>query len=844
MMKTNDTHSLLFLAGVFLTCMCGLMLQIMETRMLSVIGQYNLAFFAIGVAMLGMTAGALLVFYRFETTYSTARLSAAMARVMCYFAWSVLGSLAALLNLALVPYFEPTLTYVVAWTLAVLVLLPPYVLLGVAVSLALTRSSQGISLVYGVDLLGASAGCLVTLALLTVIDTYDAILVVGAIGAIAASAFSAAGRDGGARTQATGLKGTPNFLVRPGLALCVLVLAAGVNALLGTHGLRPILLKGPTLERSYQLIEERWNSFSRIAMTMRPQSDAFLFSASEVAPRVQLDQAWMSIDGEPQTVMYRFSGDPREVDFLRFDATALAYFIRHQGRSAVIGIGGGRDLLTASIFGFRDITGVEYNPILVRLFAHDYLDFGGAGKIPGLRFAVDDARSWFARSREHFDLIQMSMIDSWATTTAGAFTFSGNALYTVNGWKRFVSRLTPDGVFTVSRWYSPGHVDETARILSLAMATLIEMGEPKPAEHLYLAANGKLSTLIVGRAPLSMRDLSTLDETVQRLHYQTLAEPNRASADAVLKRILQAGTVDELIRIGRATPLNLAPTWDANPFFFNQLRISYGADPASRIYAAIRASGVLHGNITASLTLLTLVIISIVAVALVIIGPSIGATRRSSANVMLWSSAYFLLIGVAFMFVEITLIQRMSVFLGHPIYSLAIVLFSIILATGFGSLFSDRAVRLSVGSQVGWPLVLAVYLGLLPLWWGKLLDATETGSLIERALVCLVTVAPAGVLMGFMFPTGMRLCTRIDSRITPWLWAVNGAAGVLASGVVVLVSIATSLNHSLWLGAAAYALLAGVGPQLLKLKQASEGKDHSAVPEFAEDATPTVSNGS
>jgi hypothetical protein len=824
MVKTTSAYSRLFLAGVFLTCMCGLMLQIMETRMLSVIGQYNLAFFAIGIAMLGMTAGALLVFYRFETTYSAARLSGVMARVMCYFAWSVLGSLAALLNLALVPYFEPTLTYLVSWTLAVLVLLPPYVLLGVAVSLALTRSSNRISLVYGVDLLGASAGCLVTVALLTVIDTYDAILLVGAIGAIAASAFGAAGRVGGARTQATGQKGTPNFLFKPGLALGVLVLIAGFNALLGTHGMRPNLLKGPTVEHAYELTEERWNSFSRVAMTMRPQSDAFLFSASEVAPHVQLDQASMSIDGEPQTVMYRFNGDPREVDFLRFDATALAYFIRHQGRSAIIGIGGGRDLLTASIFGFRDITGVEYNPIFVRLFAHDYADFGGADKIPGLRLVVDDARSWFARSSEHFDLIQMSMIDSWATTTAGAFTFSENALYTVNGWKRFVSRLTPDGVFTVSRWYSPGHVDETARILSLAMATLIEMGAPKPAEHLYLAANGRLSTLIVGRAPLSMRDLSTLDETVQRLHYKTLAAPNRAPADAVLERILHAATLDELIRIGRASPINLAPTWDANPFFFNQLRISDASNPASRVYAAIRAAGVLHGNIIASLTLLTLVIISMVAVVLVIIGPAMSATHRSSTNMMLWSSVYFLLIGVAFMFVEISVIQRMSLFLGQPIYSLAIVLFSIILATGVGSLLSDRVVPLSVGSLVGWPLVLAVYLGLLPLWWGKLLDETEPGSLIERASVCLLMVVPAGVLMGFMFPTGMRLCTRIDVRITPWVWAVNGAAGVLATGAVVLVSINTSLNDSLWVGAVAYALLAVVGPQLFKLGRAAEDK--------------------
>jgi hypothetical protein len=821
MVKTADTHPPWFLVGVFLTCMCGLMLQIIETRVLSVLANYTLAFVAISVAMLGMTVGALLVFYRFEPTYSPARLSGAMARVMSYFAWSVLGSFGVLLNLAVIPTFEPTLSFVASWTLTLLVLLPPYVLLGVAVSLALTRSAQNISLVYGVDLVGASSGCLVTLALLTAIDTYDAILVVGAIGAIAASTFSVAGRIGGVRMQAAELKGTPNFLVRPGLALGVLVLVAGVNALLGAHGLRPTVLKG-RIERPQELTEERWNSFSRIAMTMQPQSDAFMFSASEIAPHVQLDQGMMTIDAEANTAMYRFSGDPREMDFLRFDATALAYFIRHQGRSAVIGIGGGRDLLTASIFGFRDITGVDYNPIFVRLFAHDYRDFSGAGKIPGLRLAVDDARSWFARSHEQFDLIQMSMIDSWAGTTAGAYTVSANPLYTVNGWKRFISRLTPDGVFTVSRWYHPEHLDEAARVVSLAMATLIEMGEPKPAEHLYLAANGRLSTLIVGRAPLSMPDLSTLDETVQWLHYKTLAAPNRVSADPVLERILHARTVDELIRIGRETPLNLAPTWDANPFFFNQLRLSDPSNPTSRLRAALTGSGVLHGNLNASLMLSTLVLISMVVVVMVIIGPAMSSTRRSSADITLWSSAYFLLIGVAFMFVEITLIQRMSLFLGHPIYSLAIVLFSIILATGVGSLLSHRAVPLSVSSLVGWPLVLAVYLGLLPLWWGRLLDETETGSLIERASVCLVMAVPAGVLMGFMFPMGMRLCARIDSRITPWVWAVNGAAGVLASGTVVLVSINTSLNDSLWVGAVAYALLAVVGPQLFKLGQASE----------------------
>lgn len=788
------------------------MLQIMETRILSVIAYYYLAFFAIGIAMLGMTAGALIVFYRFEATYTPGQLFTTMARVMSLFAWSVLASLVALLNLALGGRFDPTLAFVVSWTLAIVILLPPYVLLGIAVSLALTRSSQRVSIVYGVDLLGAAAGCLVTLALLSVVDTYSAILLVGAIGAIGGLAFSRASRATAFVTQATA-PGYLRFSVNPARALGALFLVAGVNVLLGTHGLRPMVVKD-TLESPRQFAEERWNSFSRIDLIMYPKSEAHLWSASKVAPRVDLEQGWLRIDASAGTAMYRFDGDPHELDILRFDATALAYYIRHQGRAAVIGVGGGRDLLTASIFGFRDITGVEYNPILVRLFATDYRDFSGAAHIPGLRLVVDDARSWFARSHEQFDLIQMSMIDTWAATGAGAFTLSENGLYTVDGWKRFISRLAPDGVFTVSRWYAPEHLDESARILALAMATLMEMGESDPATHLYLATNGRLSTLMVGRAPLSARDVMALDEAVRTLDYRPVVVPGKPSVDPIFERILHARTVDELVQIGRATPLNVAPTWDANPFFFNQLRVT---EPTSMMRAIASTQGVARGNLTATLTLLTLVALSMIAVFVVVIAPSISSAHHVSIKTLVWSSAYFLTIGIAFMFVEITLIQRMSLFLGHPVYGLAIVLFSVILATGIGSLLSARAVQLSIPSLVGWPLLLAGYLALLPLWLGKLLEEAETGSLIERAAICLVTVVPAGILMGFMFPAGMRLCNRIDSRTTPWLWAVNGSAGVLASGAAVLVSIETSLNHALWIGAFFYALLAFVGPQLLKL---------------------------
>lgn len=791
--------------------MCGLMLQIMETRILSVIGYYHLAFFAIGVAMLGMTAGAVTVFYKAKSQYAPAELFDLMSKIMAAFAWSVLISLILLLNISLGARFQPTLTFVLGWIVALLALLPPYVLLGAAVSLALTRSSQRVSLVYGVDLVGASVGCLITLAWLTFTDTYTAVLLVGALGGAAAFAFRRAAGPSADPAPAAAARG--GVFMRPGIALAVLVLAAGANQALGVHGLRPLVIKNDVTQ-TYRLTEERWNSFSRIAMKIGPPAPAFMWGPSAIAPHPVMAQGWLNIDGDAGTPIYNYRGDPKTMEFLRYDVTAFAYMIRNRGRSAVIGIGGGRDLLTSSISGFRDITGVEYNPIFVRLFSRDYREFSGYDHIPGLRLETDDARSWFARSDDQFELVQMSLIDTWAATGAGAFTLSENGLYTVNGWKRFLARLTPTGVFTVSRWFAPQQPDETGRILSLAMATLIEMGEARPADHLYLVSNGNLSTLLVGRSPLTPADLQTLDAAASRLGYQVMVAPGRASSDPTFDRLLQARSTDELVRIGGSTALNLAPTWDSNPFFFNQLRLS---DPASMMQAYQSATGVGRGNLAASMTLMTLVVVSALVVVAVLLVPARSSIVHAERRALFWSSAYFLLIGVAFMFVELSLIQRMSLFLGHPIYGLAIVLFSVILSTGLGSLLSDRVMPPTAPALLAWPLVLAAYLATLPLWVGGVLETAETGGLLQRAAVSVAIILPAGVVMGFMFPMGMRLCDRIDARITPWLWAVNGAAGVLASGAAVLVAIETSLNHSLWVGAVGYGVLSLVALNLLKL---------------------------
>jgi hypothetical protein len=160
------------------------------------------------------------------------------------------------------------------------------------------------------------------------------------------------------------------------------------------------------------------------------------------------------------------------------------------------------------------------------------------------------------------------------------------------------------------------------------------------------------------------------------------------------------------------------------------------------------------------------------------------------------------------MTVEIALLQRMSVFLGHPTYALSVVLFSLILWTGLGSLASERVQLAGAGTLVAWSVASAAYLFALPFWLPPLLVELDGAGLLVRAGLCVLVLAPAGFLMGFGFPTGMRLVSAIDTGPTPWFWGINGAAGVLAASVAVVTSIALSIDTTLRIGAVCYLLIA------------------------------------
>jgi hypothetical protein len=789
-----------FYIGLFSITSCTLMLQVIQTRILSVVAWYHLAFFAISMAMFGLTAGAVWVYLR-RDRFTEMTLSYDLSYYSSAFALSI--GLCLIVQMTLAPVVIPSVSSISTWTQLALCLAIPFYFSGIVVSLALTRSPFPIGRVYAVDLMGASVGCLGVLILLDSTDGPSAIFWVAAIAAAGALFFYRSGI------------GTPptrlylDVVCRHRTAIFVVFLATAIINGLTNYGIQPLFAKG-ALESGNSHIFRKWNSFSRIAVYPLQTQEPQMWGPSPKLPGdLKVSQRLVNIDGQAATIAYGFNGKLEDAAFLKFDVTNLAYNLPDRNRIGIIGVGGGRDILSAAVFGSRNITGVEINPIFVKLLTKEpgFTDFTNLTQLEGVKLIVDEGRSWFARSDQKFDVIQMSLIDTWAATGAGAFTLSENGLYTVEAWLIFLERLSSNGVFTVSRWYNKDKLTETGRMVSLAVATLLEMGIREPAKHIYLASSGRIATLIVARQPFSISDLAVLDKTVAFYEYSTLLSPTLRSESETLRGIVGANTRDDLERYTSGQVFDLTPATDDRPFFFNQLPFNKPLQVLSIAREIIGGGGVRYGNLLATVTLLMLFFVSLTLVVATIVIPLRLTIKDVGRRFVFGGTLYFLLIGVGFMAVEIALLQRMSVFLGHPIYSLSVLLFTLILATGIGSLLSDRVVLDGRWKFALWALMTGGYILALPFWLPGVLLRFDSVDLISRGSLCVATITPAGLLMGFGFPTGMRLVSALDRKPTPWFWGINGAAGVLSSVVAVSTSIAVGISGTLIIGAVCYFLL-------------------------------------
>jgi spermidine synthase len=588
-----------FYLGVFLVTAATLLLQIVETRILSVVSWYAVAFLVVGLAMFGITAGAVRV-YTWKGDLGGGNLYRELAHQSHAFGIFTAASLVLQMGIPILGWRVPGAN-VLAWFVVGAVIALPFYFSGIVIALALTRSRFPVGRVYAVDLAGAALGCLATLALLNLVDAPSAILWAGALASAGGLAFA---RAAGTMPEDPG---QPRRQSRSGLLVCVLLVAfASFNSLSGGV-IRPLFVKGKIELDAGKPMFSEWNSFSRISVMPETIGPAHMWGAAPtfVGEDWIIPQRLHQIDALAATAAYRLRGDFAKAGFLEYDITALAYVLPGIERAAVIGVGAGRDVITARYFGVSQVIGVEINPILVRLLVEEpgFADYTGVRHDPGIELVVDEARSWFARSRRTFDLIQMSLIDTFAATGAGAFTLTENGLYTVEAWRIFLDRLSPDGVLTISRQFWPENIFETGRMVSLAMAAGFAMGFEDPRQHIFLAASDTLANLILSRSPLAGDRLEALQAAARRLEHRVFIAPDAESESPVLRRIAASRSLAELSEAIRGQPLDLSPPVDDRPFFFNQLPLTTAL---AMIFGAIDTSliadegGVIHGNLEAT----------------------------------------------------------------------------------------------------------------------------------------------------------------------------------------------------------------------------------------------------
>jgi hypothetical protein len=801
------------LAGVSLISAALLMTELALTRIFSVTMYYHFAFLAISIALFGLSASGVYV-YLARRPLSRWSVGAVLAVHALAYAVVTTVSLAVLLRVRVgLNYSLHNLVLMLAiYTLAAL----PFFAGGAVLSLAISRLSARINLVYAADLGGAALGCLLLLPLLNQLGAPGVIFTTAVFGAVAAVCFS----PGGAR----------RLRYASTAAAVVLIAWAAHAAGLVTFDVSDT--KGHVGDR---VLFSKWNSFSRIAVYDRQHGDWSL------SPRYKgpvPETRFMDIDSAASTPILRFHGDVSEADYLRYELTALAYQLKDGGSrqgvlrtgqderadrgsagptftALVIGPGGGRDLLSALVFGASRVDGVEINPIIANdVMQGQFRDFsGGLYDNPRVRIFVEDGRSFVRRSPDRYDIIQASLVDTWAATAAGAYTLTENTLYTVEAFDDYLEHLKDEGVLTITRWVFDG-----LRLVSLAQEACAQRGWDA-STRLAIVQQGRVATFLLKKSVFTASEITKLRSVAEELGFTILYLP---PADGVPAIAAQPGDGDgtvasrepgpgdyaRLIEVSDREafyaqyPLDVRPTTDDRPFFFHTTKLK---DQTSVAFGRT----MLFGNGLSAL--MTLMAISGVLVLLFVLGPLALTGRELLGSHWLGWLVYFGLLGAGFMLIEVALLQRFVLLLGHPVYSLTVTLFSLLVGGGLGSFLSRRFPDAGLPNRLLVTLagiVIVAVLGVLAL--PAVVRAGIAGPLAGRIAGTAALLIPAGLLMGIPLPAGIRLLSARRPELIPWVWAINGALSVVGATLAVFVAMNWGFSVTLLTGASCYVLAATV----------------------------------
>ncbi len=791
-----------------------LLVQQYLTRVFTVQFNSGLAFLAISTTFLGLGSAGVCV-YAFPSSMRRERMHRRLPWLALAYALALVCGFIALVATDASPQLgaEPSglSSQVQRVLFAALWMLPALFLVGLVISLILVEHSTRVHRLYGADLAGGGIGCLLVLPLMNGLGGDQAIFAVGFLAALGAALLAHAHGVNSARAAAV---------------LVALALACGpyVNRDLSVVDVRshrsPLSGVENWVKEDVEVARD-WNALSRLGFFETTDGGSI----------------YVRIDSSCQTTIPSQDPAQRKAYVDATDFERLPFVLDRHRRCLEIGAGGGRGMVLAEAMGAEHITGVEINPGIVAAALHGFPGFGPAPLLAGgaHRYIAAEGRGWALGTRERFDSVTITFIQTGVASSSAAFALSEANLFTVEAFRGFVDLLDADGLFYVYRHGG----NECLRMISMAREVLGSLGIADFGAHLFIARNDtNRLVMLLARSPLRDAEIDRLESACKDLDVEVLWSPRsklptrpenpllarweelRRSGRLEMRQVVdvfKASTRDATVEPIEATYIrssdpqsfqddyliDISAPRDDRPYFFftgiNKLR-DFG------LYFDLAGVGILGGTVV---LLFWMAAAFAVLVTLLILAPMfLRRAGRGAGRQALWVVSYFSGLGLGYMAVQISFIQRFTLFLGHPVYAISIVLLAFLVSSGLGSACSDRL----HASFLGGPLRVIGLLALLLVAYNALLPRVFQSSLIALPLTTKIAITvglilPLAFLMGSLFPRGIRLVDRAAKDLTPWAWGVNSAASVLGSIVALVLAIHFGFSAVALLGAATYLLL-------------------------------------
>ncbi len=765
---------------------CVLAYEVLLTRLFSIVLWHHFAYMIISAAMLGYGASGTALTLLKEKIAS----HFGAVYVMAAAALAVLMP-ASFLLAQQIPFNPLELlwdkTQPVKLLAVYLLMMLPFFCGGLGIGLVFSHFGKQAPRVYAFDILGAGAGSLGVIGVLFLVPPQQVLSV------LAALTFAAAA------IAVVELKLRPKWLMELffGLAVLAAVALPGIPVQSSDYKdfSQAMNIAGA------RVIEERTSPLGQITVVentrvpLRHAPGMSLNATSEPPP-----QLGVFVDGDGPSALTQFDGNLAPLAYLDQLTSALPYHIlgsheQHGPRVLVLGAGPGSDVLQALYHHSAAVDAVELDRNVTGLVRQRFRDYAGnLYSRPGVHVYELEARGFVNATDKRYDLIQVALLDSFGTASAGLYGLSENYLYTVEALQAYLGRLTPGGMLAVTRWLSLPPRD-TLKLFATAVSALEQNGVANPATRLAMIRGWKTVTLLVKNSDFTASDIAATKEFCRARSFDLAWYPGMRADEANRFNILPQPYFFEgavaLLSPQRQDftdqyKFYIEPATDNRPHFFRFFKWNAAAE----IFSLREHGGMSLFDWSYPLLVATLVQAIAASVLLILAPLALSRCRRTlpAAPVAL----YFLAIGFAFMFMEIAFIQKFVLFLSHPLYAVAVVLCAFLVFASAGSWLAGhcQSARWQAANKVTFAVIamgaLALfYLAALPQLFHSLIHFPDTAKIIISAAL----IAPLAMCMGVPFPTGMMRLAGTAEEAIPWAWAINGFASVVGAVFATLLAI-------------------------------------------------------